>query len=442
MGRARRIKSGLGRVGALAAVVAVVVCVGLGLGAERAEAAGEVMELHLVADGSGGKMLVAVSDEGVTLIRPKELKPFRAWKSKRKAMRGATQDWFVLRDVDSNGSVDLVVNGSPAFIVSGGGAPISALPRGCDQVYVGDFVADKSQEVVCRKGNSIRATTHDGQFAWEYKISGLKLGVCHFGDANGDLKDDVECEIKGKGAWLRLNGPTGEELGRGFDSETLGPVDDDNPGYAEEVANILQGNAMFDFNGDGTAEESLLMDGEAVVMRSKAKKVAMGRHDVGKITAALVDDIDGDGDLEAVLGGQGKVFVLDHTGKLAATITTSPGKLRRESAVELTGLNANALADTSEATIRKVVDGATKKLAGCYSANVKRDPYTKVGRTMWRLVVNDKGAVTKAERFHSDLNDKKVESCLSGALKRMKFPKATGPGASVTLTLMMGFVDR
>ena len=411
-------------------------------GVTDALAAGNAIDEMYLVKGERGRKIVAVSDAGVTLIDPKGLKPYRAWSSSRKRIRGEDQDWFITRDVDRNGVVDLVSLGSPAFIVTADGDPVYSVPKGCSKVILGDFGANRTMDLMCRKGNSFVATTWDGQKLGEYKIAGLRLGVCRYGDVNGDLKDDLECEVQGKGQFLRVDISGGNEIGREFESAALDDASEDPDDYGARVEDYLQGRETFDLDGDGTDEESLLMDGGAIVVRSRSKKVALGRYDTGAISAVLVEDIDDDGKLEIVLGGKGKVFVIDHQGKMAAEITADPKRLKRDSDVEIDGVNANALEDSSPEAVRAVVDKSVGKLASCYSSNVRRDPFTRVGRMIWNLTITDKGAVKKAEKLHSELNDAKVEKCVAGALKRLKFSKATGPGASVTLTLQMGFVDK
>ena len=398
---------------------------------------GSITELHLVSAG-GKKHVVAVSDTGITFIDAKAGKPFRSWKSKPVNVKGTFQDYFQLVDVDRNGTIDAVVSGKPAFIVAGDGAPVHAIARGCAQFNIGDYAADKSLDILCRNGNTLTVTTHDGQKLWEYKVQGLNLGVCRFGDINGDLKTDIECEVKGRDQFVRVGGD-GTEIGRELETAALSDPDDDNP--AAGLKNYLSGNETFDLDGDGTAEESILQDGKAIVVRSKAKKAGIARHDLGTITAVLVDDVDEDGKMEVVLGGDGKVFIIDDKGKLAHTVTANPTRLRRKSDVRIERLDANGLADSSDKAVRAVLEKLEGKVNACYATNVKRDPYTRVGRTIWSLNVSDKGSVSKVERLHSDLADKRVEDCLSRALKGARFSKATSPGATVTVTLNMGFVD-
>lgn len=420
-------------------IVALAVAAVAGTAGGGVAQAQDVLELHTVK-GDQGRLLVAVANNGVTFINPKENKVFRGFKTTRRAMKGTSPDWFVMRDVDNNGTVDIVANGAPAFIISGDGAPIYSLAKGCDQFDLGDYGADRSQDILCRKGNSITVTTYDGQKLWEYDIRGLRLGVCRFGDLNGDLKVDVECD-RSRGGVIRLNGPDGADLGE-RDSGQLGEPEDDNPGYASEMANYLKGEQTFDLNGDGTAEEMLTLDGTGLVVRSKSSPKALARHEVGKAFSVLVDDLDGDGDQEIAVGGQGKVFIIDHEGKLVATIATNPARLKRSTDVQLTRVSANSLADASEEGNKAVIDKGLDALGRCYAGNVRRDPFTRVGRTVHALSINSSGSVTKVERLHSSLGDKKLNSCVEGALKKLKFSKGTGPDATVTLNLNFGFVDQ
>lgn len=406
-----------------------------------ANAAGDpITELHVVSSPTG-KLIVAVSNNGVVLIDPKAKTSFRAWKSRPNAMRGYAQDYFALQDVDRNGTLDVVVSGKPSFIISGDGSPITAIARGCGQFHLGDFDADKSPDIMCRDGNTLKLLTYDGQKLYEYRIQGLKLGTCNFGDTNGDLKEDTECEIKGKGTYVRIAGD-GNELGRAFEGAALSGPEDDNPGYAAKMRDLLTGKERFDLNGDGVNEEWLQLDGKAVVLRSGSKPKALGRFELGTPTSVLVEDVDGDNKVDIVLGGNGKVTFINAEGKKVGEVVADPKKLKRKTDVRVEAINANGLTDSSEAAARSAVEKRIAKLNACYDSNVRRDPYTRVGRMIWALSVSKKGTVSKVERLHSALDDKRVESCISRALKGFKFPTANTADASVTVTLTMGFVDR
>jgi hypothetical protein len=409
-------------------------------GEAAAQPADAVLELHAV-EGSGGKRVIAVTANGITFL-DLQGQNFRAFKSARSVMKGSTPDWFILRDVDSNGSVDVVGVGKPSFVVSSDAEPIYQIAQGCDQFHLADFTADRASDILCRKGAGMEMFTYDGQKLWSYKIQGTTLELCSFGDVNGDSKSDIECKVKGKELYLRLTG-SGEELGRAFDGHLLeGEGEDDNPGYADKVANYLKGEEVFDLNGDGTAEEWVKMDGGALVIGSRSKPAGLARHDTGPIFSVLVEDLNRDGKVELIAGGAGKVFFFDAEGKLKATAKADPRALKRSADARITGLNANGLEQDDEASVRPPLEKALSTLTGCYAGNVQRDPFAKVGRTIWSLSINDKGGVSKVDRLHSDLNDKNVEGCLVKALQKVSFPAGKDPGASVTVTLQFGFLDQ
>jgi len=413
--------------------------VGAALSGTDARAQGDVVELHKVK-GEQGELIVAVSANGITFIDPKEKKVFRAFKSKRKSMKGYKPDWVIIRDVDGDGTSDIIGAGAPAFIVTGGAAPIYSIPKGCGQFHLANFAGDKTQEILCRDGARFRLYNYDGQGPlWDYKITGLRLGVCNFGDLDGDLKADMECEVLGKGTYMQRS-IEGEELGQ-RDSPQLDPPEDDTPGYATLMANYLKGQEAFDLDGDGSREESVLLDGKAIVVRSRASPKALARHEVGKAFSVLVDDIDGDNKVEIVVGGAGKVFILSDEGKTLLEIKTDPKGLKRRADVKVARINANGLADSSDTAVTAVIDKSKKKLSACYAGNVKKNAFTRVGNIVYALNVGAEGKVKKVEKLHSALDDKKVEGCLIKALKGAKFSKATGPGATVTLTLEFGFID-
>jgi hypothetical protein len=399
-----------------------------------------VTELHAF-DSEGGKMIVAISASGVTFIDGKEGKTFRAFKTNRTQMKGATTDWIVVRDVDSNGTVDIVGAGRPAFIVQSDGAPVYSMAKGCSQFHLADFDADSAADIACRDGNTIKMLTYNGQKLWEYKVAGLKLGVCNFGDVNGDIKADIECEVLGKGTYVRIGGD-GAELGRDYDSAQLDAAEDDNPGNKAAMANLIKGKETFDLDGDGTAEEWVKLDGSAIVVSSKSKPKGLGRHEIGSAYSVLVDDIDGDSKNELVIGGDGRVLIIDDEGKLVADLKVDPNKLKRTADVRIDQVNANALKDASDEAVKGSLAKSQGKFSACYAGNVKKNPFTRVGRGIYSLSVDKKGKVSKVERLHSDLQDKKVDGCVQKALKSAKFSEGTAPDASVTVTLMFGFLDR
>ncbi len=387
-----------------------------------------VSELTVVEQG-GRRLIVALSPDGVAFVDVGSRSLYRAW-----PVKGRPGVDLTLADADSDGDLDVIAAGRPAFIISGDGDPISSVKGACDQVFIQDFAADRSVDVVCRKGTTFTATTHDGQKLWEYKLSGLKVGACAAGDLNGDNKSDLECSV-GRGRYLRLDG-AGNEQGRDFESAQLDHAAGAGGG---EPSGLLLGEQAFDLDGDGTAEETLAVSGAQVIVRSRAKG-NLATLEVGKITAALAEDLDRDGKADVVLGGEGKVFFLGADGKVAATVVVDPKKVKREATAVLNGVSANGL--ESDDLARATVQDQTAKLAGCYTSNVKKDPYARVGRVIFNLLVDEKGKVSKAERLHSDLNDKGVEGCIQKTLSGVTYPKATQPGASVTVTLRMGFFDR
>ena len=409
-------------------------------GTSLAQGSDTVEELHALTSGRG-KMVVAVSRNGVTFVDAKAGLPFRAFRSTRTAVKGSKPDWFLIRDVDKNGTIDVVGVGKPAFIVEANGAPLYSIPAGCPQFHLADFDADNAADILCRNGDNIELRTYNGQKLWQYKVMGLNLGVCNFGDMNGDLKADIECEVLRKGAYLRISGD-GTELGRDFASAQLSAPEDDNPRNAERMANYLKGNETFDLNGDGTAEEWVRLEGTVLLVASKSKPKGYARHEVGRAFSVLVDDVDDDGKQEIVVGGAGKVFIIDHEGKLAHTVTVDPKKLKRQTDVKVESVNANALEDTSEAAVRGALEKNLGKFTACYSGKVKSNPFTRVGRAIHSLSVNKKGGVTKVERLHSYLEDRNVDSCLAKALKTVKFTAGKAADSSVTVTLEFGFVDR
>jgi hypothetical protein len=119
-----------------------------------------------------------------------------------------------------------------------------------------------------------------------------------------------------------------------------------------------------------------------------------------------------------------------------------PTRLKRATDVRVGRVNANGLKDSGDEAVTAAISKHVGGFAACYSGNVRSNPFTQVGRAIFNMSVDKKGKVSKVERLHSEIEDKKVQSCLKKVLKRAKFSPAVDTDASVTVTLEFGFVDR
>jgi hypothetical protein len=161
----------------------------------------------------------------------------------------------------------------------------------------------------------------------------------------------------------------------------------------------------------------------------------------GGLYSAVAADLDKDGKTELYLGGTDAVYVVDADGKLAATITANPDRARRQARVTVTSATANGLQNSDRDAIRATVEGSLNTLNQCYGDRMGRDQYTRVGQMVFELAVNKQGTATDAARRHSDLANRDLETCISNALKRIKFTGATADRGTVSVRLTFDFAD-
>lgn len=390
-----------------------------------------------VYDWPDSEVGVIVQEGSSVFLVGKDKTVWRVYSWKGASGKEAQTAFFT--DMNGDSSPDIVGAGKPSFGLKSNGDPVWFSSGGCDQVLVDDFYGgDKKKDLVCVKGKKVSAHTDDWQEIWSISV-GRSYDGCRSADINGDLRADVECKWKGSKRWTRIDGSTGDALAAEADSAEIA---EPNKVGVEPVGKApLDGSAQFDFDGDGTAEESLLVDGNAVAVRSRSKKVGLGRIELGAAPlAAVVKDLDGDKKLDIVLVTKKEIIVSSPDGKDAKKFPLNAKKYKRAPVAELTSVYANGFAD--DAAAQKAVHDMQDKLASCYSTQVKKNQFAGVGQALLEVKVDAKGKVTKVEQHHSSMADKSVVKCAQGALKKGKFPAASGDSASVNVTLKYTFRDK
>lgn len=377
---------------------------------------------------------VAIHDGGALYFIGKDKSVWRVYKWK--APSGDKPSAY-FTDMDGDKKLDAVGAGTPSFGIDTRTNPVW-FQKGCDELLVGDFAADDKNDFVCVKGTKIEAFTHDNQLIWSISM-GKRYDRCVAGDINGDLKWDVECKIRGSKKYSRVDGQTGEMLAADADAAE---ITDPRPVGIDPVdPAVLTGKESFDLDGDGTAEETLAVDGNAVAIKSRSKKAAIGRIELGaKPVSAIVKDLDGDKKLDVVVASSKDVGIWT-SGAKAKTYPLNASRYERVPVADLQSVYANGFGE-QDAAAKKTVEDLQSKLAGCYSAQVKRNQFAGVGRALLEVQVGKGGKVTNVAKHHSSLADKKVIDCAVKTLRGGKFPAPQGDAASVNITMEYTFRDQ
>ena len=361
----------------------------------------------------------------------KDGKPFRTF-----SYTPLKSDPLAITDIDKDGAPEIVAMGKPTFAIDTDGDPIWAQSKGCKMALVADFAADERLDVFCADGRTATLYSHDNQLIWKANL-GRRFSDCGAGDLTADLKADIECAM-GK-RFVRVDGAgtvittEGEESALPADPKLFGALE-------PAGTSLLSQGETFDVDNDGTKEESLLMDGTLLVVKSKSKPAApLAMVDLGTAEprGLVVKDLDGKPGLEVVALTDTAAFILwpadkrSDTFALAARLTNTP-------MAELQTVYANNFPDdkAAAAEVTKLQD----KLSACYGSQVKKSQFAGSGRLIIALDVDDKGKITSAKKVHSELPDKKVVECAIKTLEKGTYPVAKeGETGTLNVTMFMTF---
>lgn len=376
--------------------------------------------------------VLVVDDDQVFFIgKDKTVYRTFSWKGARDKDSRST----VLADVNADGDSDLVGAGRPTFVLDNNADPIWFDKKGCDHVAVADVAADEKRDIVCVRGRNVNVFTFDGQLIWQASV-GARFDYCQAGDINGDLKADVECKHRGSDKYSRFDGTNGESLAAGVEGSEVTASSTDGP---DPVGKSSLENASFDLDGDGTTEESVKVDGDAVVIQSRSKKKAIARLETGKPIAVLAKDLDGDKKVELVVLGEKNVFVVSDGGKKIGEFALNSRKYKRVPVAELKSVYANGFED--DAAAAKSVEALNDKLAACYSSQVRRNQFAGQGLVILEVTVNDKAKVENVGLTHTELADKGVVKCATKVLRKGDYPKSKAEKAVVNVRMFYTFRD-
>ncbi len=375
-----------------------------------------------------------VTARGAIVFIHKDGTPFRTYGFSPNAKKGDAD--VVVADADGDDEPELVATGKPTFSLETTTEPRWFTAKGCKGATLGNFMADGKLALACASGRKIRVYTHDLQFAWELD-PGRSVKSCTAGDVNNDGRDDLECTI-GKGRYVHVDGE-GKLLSAEVDEPKLEAGSEPFSRVAQPAAGLP--SDMHDFDGDGTAEESLVADDTLVSIVSKSSPKALVTIDLKAAPeSALVKDLDGDGKLEVVVASSKRIAVLRPGDKKAQAFPLSPKKYKRAPVADLSNVYANNFTD--DAAAQKAIEDARPALAKCYASRAKKSGLTGSGQLLMQVFVTDKGKIKQVSKLHSDIPDKKVVACVKKALKKTKPPAAIEGGeGSVNITLVFSFRD-
>lgn len=382
---------------------------------------------------------VLVQTPSGVLFVGKDKKPLRAYSWK--ANKGEHNAPSYLVDMDANGKPDVVGAGTPTFVLKANSDPVFALAKGCKQVIVADFVADKKLDVLCVTGRELEVYTGDGQSAWKL-TPGKNIDSCKAGDINGDLKADLECKFAGAKQYVRVDGNSGAMTTIAADGLEIedGAV---SLKLAEPVKDLtlLEGNTKVDLAGSGSKENTVTIDGNTLTISSSTKGVAPVSVDVkDEVLTTLVKDVDGDGKMELVALTKNRVFVISDGGKEVESFSSDAKRYKRHPLADLTSVYANGFEDNDEA--KAAVEKDQDKLSQCYKSRVQKNPFTGIGKLLIQVNVDAEGKVKGVQQMHSDLGDAPVEKCAQDILKKGSYPKATGESATINVNMTYTYRDR
>jgi hypothetical protein len=393
---------------------------------------GRIFHLAAVADGDR-PMVVAASDRGLVFVGADQ-KVFRAFKHQQTARRGVTQPFLWIEDIDSDRRLEFVGAGNPSFVIEDNGNPMWGIAGGCDQFFVGDFDATNgTREMFCRSARGMTVLSYDGVEVFKWEGRGYNLTDCVADDFDSDRKTEVACNLSnGKHLFFDVDASQAiERDGAAPDVEERSGID------SAAQASLVDGSTPIPSAGGDLVVR--VEGGSAVVTRGGGPFATFAI--TGGLYSAVAADLDKDGKTELYLGGTDAVYVVDADGKLAATITANPDRARRQARVTVTSATANGLQNSDRDAIRATVEGSLNTLNQCYGDRMGRDQYTRVGQMVFELAVNKQGTATDAARRHSDLANRDLETCISNALKRIKFTGATADRGTVSVRLTFDFAD-
>jgi hypothetical protein len=109
--------------------------------------------------------------------------------------------------------------------------------------------------------------------------------------------------------------------------------------------------------------------------------------------------------------------------------------------VTVKSATANGLTVSDRDQVKATVEKGSAPIMKCYSDNMGRDQFTRVGDMLFEVTVNKQGKAVEAVKRHSSLANRDLETCVGNAIKKIGFSAATTDKGTVNLRLEFYFVD-
>lgn len=405
--------------------------------AARPAAAGPNTVDRVFAVDTGRARLVLASAPAGLLILDDKLQVYRIYHYK--PLGSGSRERVRVVDLDNDGSPEIIGIGKPSFGLDSTGNPVWDYAEGCSQLGVGDLLDTPEKEVACVHGKKLSTLAYNGPVLWEVEITGAKmkdLGVAMLDTDDG--KEDLEFSV-GDQVW-RYKGD-GSLLGDGFEERRTQPQDA-WAAQAEALVALMGGTELVDLDGDGSATETLHVQGAKLVLRKQATDAPLGEYTAptGAIRSLAVGALLGEeGKPAVIVGGEGLVAVLGPDAKPLAEVRVDFRRSARAAKVEFVGVNAVGFADTDAAT--KPLTAHAAQVSTCYEKRHRAYSLTRQGKVMLKFDVKPDGRVGTTEIIYTTLNDPRVSGCIRKAAARWTFPKPAEPGAHVTADLLFTWTD-
>ena len=408
--------------------------------AAGAQPAGAIVSLHYQQTGES-RTVVAASSRGLVVIGA-DLGNFRAFPSSAQSQDGGARPFYWVADIDNDREDEYVFGGDPSFVLDGGGDPLFGALQGCDDFYAGNIIDDEVFELFCRRRNTLTVWNYDGQFLWEYSVSGLRLSRCEADDVDSDERLEFACGA-GSSGWLLVDIANDEPVQEVPDNPAEVSHADPYERYARQTQAALSGETTFDIDGDGNPSETLLWNGGALTLRD-GSGTSLGSAAIpeSEIYSVEVADLNADGTPEVFVGGVEMIYVISPTGEVLSRVQGNPNALERDSRVTIESVTANGLEDSSAETARAAVEAGLSGVQRCYDRQMGSDPFIRVGSMFYELGVDGQGRISRAQRIHSSVANRDLESCIEEGLQNMRFSSAAQGSGTVSVRLGFDFVDR
>ncbi len=382
--------------------------------------------------------VVLENESGIFMIDGEEGAPTRAFSWRENDGEHDKGRRFV--DMTGDGMPEIVGSGTPTFLTDSGGEPLVSREDGCQQVWLADIAGRTDLDMVCVTSDRVRVYTGQGRSGPSIGL-GQNLDWCRAGDITQDTTNDLECKLAGRNQFARMEytGDVFEVLNSSADSARLEDVEESIDAWPAVDESVWTGGESFDLSGDGSASETLHFEESTLEIRSEGEEEPLFGLDVqGSAQAAIVKDLNDDGDVQIVALSDERIYVIGEAGEEVADFSANAGSYNRVPRAYYRSVNVNGFDDND--AVRDLVKDVKDQIGSCYGSRLQSAPFAGSGRHVVRVMIGDDGSVDQVQQRHSDIRDDAIESCANDALEGINYPAAEARGM-VNVNVIFTFVD-